>query len=99
MLEAPYKVTLKAYGQALLELARRRPEIVCLGLVSQTITRIAELKELYHLTVLVAEQNFNQAIRIADRGYIIVHGKIALAANSADELRNNDMVKTLYLGS
>jgi branched-chain amino acid transport system ATP-binding protein len=68
-------------------------------LVSQTISRIAELKELYHLTVLMAEQNFNQAIRIADRGYIIVHGKIALAANSADELRNNDMVKTLYLGS
>jgi hypothetical protein len=65
LLEAPYKVTLKAYGQALLELARRRPEIVCLGLVSQTITRIAELKELYHLTVLMAEQNFNQAIRIA----------------------------------
>ena len=68
-------------------------------LVSQTITRIAELKELHHLTVLMAEQNFNQAIRIADRGYIIVHGKIALAANSADELRNNDLVKSLYLGS
>jgi branched-chain amino acid transport system ATP-binding protein len=68
-------------------------------LVSQTITRIAELKELHQLTVLMAEQNFNQAIRIADRGYIIVHGKIALAANSADELRNNDMVKGLYLGT
>ncbi len=48
---------------------------------------------------LMAEQNFNQAIRIADRGYIIVHGKIVLAANRADELRNNDMVKSLYLGS
>ena len=25
----------------------------------------------------MAEQNFTQAIRIADRGYVIVHGKIA----------------------
>jgi ABC-type branched-subunit amino acid transport system ATPase component len=41
-------------------------------LVSQTITKIGELKERVGLTVLMAEQNFNQAIRIADRGYIIV---------------------------
>ncbi len=37
---------------------------------------IKELKERYGLTVLMAEQNFHQAIRIADRGYIIVHGEI-----------------------
>ncbi len=34
--------------------------------------------------MLMAEQNFNQAIRIADRGYVIVHGKIAFAGNSAE---------------
>ena len=45
-------------------------------LVSQTITKLKELKEKYHLTVLMAEQNFNQATRIADHGYIIVHGEI-----------------------
>ena len=49
-------------------------------LVSQTIAKIGELKERVGLTVLMAEQNFNQAIRIADRGYIIVHGEIAVAA-------------------
>jgi len=38
----PYEVVLKPYGQALLELARRRPEIVCLGadLTRQTETDI-----------------------------------------------------------
>ena len=46
-------------------------------LVSRTIDAIAEMKERYNLTVLMAEQNFTQAIRIADRGYVIVHGKIA----------------------
>ena len=48
-------------------------------LVSRTIDKIKELKEGYELTVLMAEQNFTQAIRIADRGYVIVHGKIAFA--------------------
>ena len=68
-------------------------------LVSQTITKIGELKQRFGLTVLMAEQNFNQAVRIADRGYVIVHGKIAIQCGSADELRNNDMIKRLYLGS
>ena len=67
-------------------------------LVSQTITKIGELKQSFGLTVLMAEQNFNQAIRIADRGYIIVHGEIAVAAGSVDELKANDIVKRLYLG-
>jgi branched-chain amino acid transport system ATP-binding protein len=67
-------------------------------LVSQTITKIGELKQRFGLTVLMAEQNFNQAIRIADRGYVIVHGEIAVAARSVDELRANDIVKRLYLG-
>jgi branched-chain amino acid transport system ATP-binding protein len=67
-------------------------------LVSQTIAKIGELKQSFGLTVLMAEQNFNQAIRIADRGYIIVHGEIAVAAGSVDELKANDIVKRLYLG-
>jgi branched-chain amino acid transport system ATP-binding protein len=68
-------------------------------LVSQTITKIGELNQSLGLTVLMAEQNFNQAIRIANRGYIIVHGEIVVAAVSIDELRGNDIVKRLYLGS
>ena len=67
-------------------------------LVSQTISKIGELKQSFGLTVLMAEQNFNQAVRIADRGYIIVHGEIAVAAASVDELKANDIVKRLYLG-
>ena len=56
-------------------------------LVSRTIDKIKELKDRYQLTVLMAEQNFPQALRIADRGYIIVHGEIAVAAGSVDELK------------
>lgn len=67
-------------------------------LVNRMIAKIKELKERRNLTVLMAEQNFNQAIKIADRGYIIVHGEIAFEGRSADELRGNDMVKRYYLG-
>ena len=67
-------------------------------LVTRTIDAIKQLKEHYHLTVLMAEQNFTQAIRIADRGYVIVHGKIAFEGRSADELNNNDLIRKFYLG-
>ena len=67
-------------------------------LVSRTIDKIRELKERYQLTVLMAEQNFPQALRIADRGYVIVHGKIAFEGRSADELNNNDLIRKFYLG-
>ncbi|MGB7100637.1 MAG: ABC transporter ATP-binding protein [Xanthobacteraceae bacterium] len=67
-------------------------------LVKRTIDAIAEMKQRYSLTVLMAEQNFTQAIRIANRGYVIVHGKIAFEGASADELNNNDLIKKFYLG-
>jgi branched-chain amino acid transport system ATP-binding protein len=67
-------------------------------LVSRTIDKIKELKDQYKLTVLMAEQNFPQAVRIADRGYVIVHGQIAFEGRSAEELNNNDLIKRFYLG-
>jgi branched-chain amino acid transport system ATP-binding protein len=67
-------------------------------LVSRTIDAINEMKQRYQLTVLMAEQNFTQAIRIATRGYVIVHGKIAFEGRSIDELNNNDLIKKFYLG-
>ena len=67
-------------------------------LVSHTITTIKQLKERTGLTVLMAEQNFHQAIRIADRGYIIVHGEIVFEGGVA-ALGDNPLVKSYYLGT
>jgi branched-chain amino acid transport system ATP-binding protein len=67
-------------------------------LVSRVIAKIKELKDKRDLTVLMAEQNFNQATKIADRGYIIVHGKIEFEGRSTQELRENELVKQYYLG-
>jgi branched-chain amino acid transport system ATP-binding protein len=68
-------------------------------MVSHTITTIKALKEAYGLTVLMAEQNFHQAVRIADRGYIIVHGEIVFDGRSVAALEQNDLVKSYYLGT
>jgi branched-chain amino acid transport system ATP-binding protein len=67
-------------------------------LVSRTIDKIKELKEGYQLPVLMAEQNFAQAIRIADRGYVIVHGQIAFAGR-ARELHDHELIRKFYLGA
>jgi branched-chain amino acid transport system ATP-binding protein len=67
-------------------------------LVSRVIAKIKELKDKRDLTVLMAEQNFNQAVKIADRGYVIVHGKIEFEGRSARELAEHELVRKYYLG-
>jgi branched-chain amino acid transport system ATP-binding protein len=66
-------------------------------LVSRVIAKIKELKEQRRLTILMAEQNFNQAIKIADRAYVMVHGRIEFEGHTA-ELADNPMIKRYYLG-
>jgi branched-chain amino acid transport system ATP-binding protein len=68
-------------------------------LVARTIDKIKELKESFKLAVLMAEQNFAQAIRIANRGYVIVHGQIKFEGRSVDELNNNELIRQFYLGA
>jgi branched-chain amino acid transport system ATP-binding protein len=68
-------------------------------LVSRVIAKIKELREKRDLTVLMAEQNFNQATKIADRGYIIVHGQIEFEGHNTRELTENELVKKYYLGA
>ena len=68
-------------------------------LVARTIDKIKELKDGFQLAVLMAEQNFSQAIRIANRGYVIVHGRIEFEGKSNHELSNNDLIRKFYLGA
>ena len=67
-------------------------------LVSRTMEMIAEMKARLGLTVLMAEQNFHQAVRIADRGYVIVHGRMAFEGGSPTALQGNELVRRVYLG-
>lgn len=57
---------------------------------------IAELRE-RGTTILLAEQNARAALRVADRGYVLEIGHIALYG-TARELVNTEMVQKAYLG-
>ncbi len=48
-------------------------------------------------TILLVEQNALMALSIAHRGYVLRTGEIVLA-DSAENLRNNEMVQKTYLG-
>ena len=66
-------------------------------MVNRVIETIRSFKEKHRLTILMAEQNFTQAVKIADRGYVIVHGQIA-HAGTATELNDSDLIRRFYLG-
>jgi len=68
-------------------------------LVHQTMNIVRDLKRRFGLTVLMAEQNFHEASLIADRGYVIVHGEIAVHGANLRELQQSELVKSYYLGA
>ena len=49
------------------------------------------------ITILVVEQNANKALKVADRGYVLETGNIALS-DTAENLRKDDTVQRAYLG-
>lgn len=66
-------------------------------LVDQIFDSILELNQKKGLTILLVEQNANQALRIASRGYILQVGSIALEG-TAQGLRSDEGVRKTYLG-
>ena len=91
-----------AIGRALMS----RPAMVLLdepsmGLAPQVVARIfSEVRQLNReegVTFLLAEQNANVALGVADYGYIMDTGQIALEGTAA-ELQDNPAVREHYLG-
>ncbi len=65
-------------------------------LVQQIFGIVKEIND-QGTTILLIEQNANQALSTANRGYVIESGEIVLA-DSASTLINNDRVRKSYLG-
>jgi branched-chain amino acid transport system ATP-binding protein len=71
-----------------------------LGLAPLVISNLFEvIRELNknNISILLVEQNARQALRIADRAYVMENGKISLDG-TGKELLENDHVKVAYLG-
>ena len=67
------------------------------ALVSQNFDIIKRINTEENVTVFIVEQNARAALSIADRGYVLETGHVALHGAGADLLHNEQVRKT-YLG-
>ncbi|MGX8940947.1 high-affinity branched-chain amino acid ABC transporter ATP-binding protein LivF [Symbiopectobacterium sp. Eva_TO] len=65
-------------------------------IILQTFDTIAQLRE-EGMTIFLVEQNANQALKLADRGYVLENGRVVLEDTGA-ALLANEAVRSAYLG-
>ena len=92
-----------AIGRALMS----RPRLLLLDepslglaplLVAQIFATIREINRSEGVTVLLVEQNAYHALRLANRGYVLVNGAIRMSGAGADLLANPDVQKAYLAG-
>ncbi|ART82327.1 branched-chain amino acid ABC transporter ATP-binding protein [Oceanisphaera profunda] len=66
-------------------------------IITQIFATIARLRAEKGMTIFLVEQNANQALQLADRGYVLENGRIILADTGA-ALLVNEQVRQAYLG-
>lgn len=90
-----------AIGRALMSEPRLllldEPSLGLAPIIIQQIFKILEQLRKDGVTVFLVEQNANQALRLADRGYVMEHGHIVLE-DSGENLLSNEAVRQAYLG-
>ena len=101
--------TLSGGEQQMLAISRAlmaRPKLLLLDepslglaplIVQQIFEIIAQVNSENGTTIFLVEQNANQALKVAHRGYVMENGRIILA-DTADKLLSNEEVKNAYLG-
>ncbi len=73
------------------------PSLGLAPIIIQQIFQIIQKVNSDGTTVFLVEQNANQALRIADRGYVMENGRIMLE-DTAERLLASEAVRTAYLG-
>ncbi len=101
--------TLSGGEQQMLAMSRAlmaRPQLLLLDepsmglaplIIRQIFEIIKKINQEHKTTIFLVEQNANQALHIADRGYVIENGAITLS-DSAENLLFNSAVQKAYLG-
>ncbi|RDE18225.1 ATP-binding cassette domain-containing protein [Motiliproteus coralliicola] len=90
-----------AIGRALMSNPRMlfldEPSLGLAPIIIQQIFDIISMLRDDGVTIFLVEQNANQALRIADRGYVLENGRIVLQ-DTGEALLTNDEVRNAYLG-
>jgi len=101
--------TMSGGEQQMLALARawlRRPNLVCIDEPSMGLSPrfVDQVYEVLHgwkaqgITILLVEQNARMALELADRAYVLQHGRVAVSG-TARELATDPQVRKAYLGA
>ncbi|MEQ4938855.1 ABC transporter ATP-binding protein, partial [Proteus terrae] len=100
--------TMSGGEQQMLAIARAlmsRPRLLLLDepslglapiIIQQIFDTIEQLRE-QGMTIFLVEQNANQALKLADRGYVLENGHVVLE-DTGDALLANEAVRSAYLG-
>jgi branched-chain amino acid transport system ATP-binding protein len=68
-------------------------------LVQRFMPQVRHAAEAWGAAVLLVEQDVTEALRVADRGYVLTHGRMAIAdVPAAELLAERSMLQTAYLG-
>ena len=65
-------------------------------IIQQIFDTIEQLRK-EGMTIFLVEQNANQALKLADRGYVLENGRVVLS-DTGDALLANEAVRSAYLG-
>ena len=90
-----------AIGRALMTqpslLMLDEPSLGLAPLIVKDIFRVVEEISRDGTTVLIVEQNAMQALRLADRGYVLENGRV-LMSGASEEFFADELIRTAYLG-
>lgn len=101
--------TLSGGEQQMLAMSRAlmaRPKLLLLDepsmglaplIIKQIFEIVKKINKEHNTTIFLVEQNANQALHIADRGYVIENGVITISDSAENLLQNQDIQKA-YLG-
>lgn len=73
------------------------PSLGLAPLIVKQIFKIIKKVAKSGTTILLVEQNANHALKVADRGYVLMNGRIKMSG-TGEQLRNDQEVRKAYLG-
>ncbi|NVK40858.1 MAG: ABC transporter ATP-binding protein [Oceanospirillaceae bacterium] len=90
-----------AIGRAMMSKPRMilldEPSLGLAPIIIQQIFQIIEQLRSEGVTIFLVEQNANQALKIADRGYVLENGRVVMTG-SGESLLTDENVRKAYLG-